>query len=47
MQSPGIETVYRQDVAESKYLLLCFMPSEEQDGVPHAMMGMWKLVHGG
>ncbi len=47
VQSPGIETVYRQDVAESKYLLLCFMPSEEQDGVPHAMMGMWKLVHGG
>jgi len=47
VQSPGIETVYRQDVRESKYLLICFMPSEEQDGVPHAMMGMWKLVHGG
>jgi len=47
VQSPGIDVVYHQDVAEGKYLLICFMPSEEQDGVPHAMMGMWKLVHGG
>jgi hypothetical protein len=47
VQSPGVHTVYRQDVKEGKYLLECFMPSEEQDGVPHAMMGMWKLVHGG
>ncbi len=28
-----------------QYLLICFMPSEEQDGVPHAMMGMWHLVN--
>lgn len=46
-QSPGVETVYRQDVEPGKYLLICFVQSEEQDGVPHAMMGMWKLVHGG
>jgi hypothetical protein len=47
VESPGVKTVYRQDVDDGKYLLACFMPSEEQDGVPHAMMGMWKLVHGG
>jgi hypothetical protein len=46
IQSPGIRTVHRQDVPFSKYLLMCWMPSEEQDGVPHAMMGMWRLVRG-
>jgi hypothetical protein len=47
IQSPGIKTVHRQDVRTSRYLLMCWMPSEEQDGVPHAMMGMWHLVNGG
>jgi hypothetical protein len=46
IQSPGIKTVHRQDVRQSRYLLMCWMPSEEQDGVPHAMMGMWHLVNG-
>lgn len=45
VQSPGIETVHFQDVALGRYLLMCWMPSEEQDGVPHAMMGMWHLVN--
>ncbi|MCZ3388628.1 MAG: hypothetical protein LH645_05785 [Actinomycetia bacterium] len=46
IQSPGIKTVHMQDVKSYRYLLLCWMPSEEQDGVPHAMMGMWHLVEG-
>ncbi len=45
VQSPGIKTVHYTDVSYSRYLLICFMPSEMQDGVPHAMMGMWKLVN--
>ena len=45
VQSPGIETVHFQDVASGRYLLMCWMPSEEQNGVPHAMMGMWHLVN--
>jgi hypothetical protein len=45
VQSPGIKTVHRQDVPTHRYLLICFMPSEEQDGVPHALMGMWRLVN--
>jgi hypothetical protein len=45
VQSPGIKTVHYQEIDFSKYLLICFMPSEEQDGVPHAMMGMWRLVN--
>ncbi len=45
VQSPGVKTVHHQEVSAAKYLLICFMPSEEQDGVPHAMMGMWHLVN--
>ncbi len=45
IQSPGIKTVHRQDVPSGRYLLMCWMPSEQQDGVPHAMMGMWHLVN--
>jgi len=43
IQSPGVTTVHRQDVPAGKYLLMCWMPSEQQDGTPHAMMGMWRL----
>lgn len=43
VQSPGVKTLHHQDVDKGKYLLVCFMPSEEQDGVVHAMMGMWRL----
>jgi hypothetical protein len=42
--SPGISAVHRFDLKSGKHLLICFMPSEKQDGVPHALMGMWKLV---
>lgn len=45
VQSPGIRTVHYQEVQAGRYLLICFMPSEMQDGVPHAMMGMWQLVN--
>jgi hypothetical protein len=44
IESPGVKTVHKVDMGTGKHLLLCFMPSEEQDGVPHALMGMWKLV---
>ena len=46
IQSPGVTTVHRQEVKpDARYLLICFMPSEEHDGMPHAFMGMWKLVN--
>ena len=41
--SPNISTVHKVDVPGDKVLLVCFMPSEKEDGVPHAFMGMWKL----
>jgi hypothetical protein len=42
--SPGVSAVHRFDLKTGKHVLLCFMPSEEQDGAVHALMGMWKLV---
>jgi hypothetical protein len=47
IQSPGVTSVHRQDVKPPRYLLMCWMPSEQMDGMPHAMMGMWLLVDGG
>lgn len=41
--SPGVVVAVKAPVAPGGYLLTCFVPSES-DGMPHAMMGMWKLV---
>jgi hypothetical protein len=41
--SPGVAIAVKGPVAAGRYLLTCFVPSES-DGMPHAMMGMWKLV---
>lgn len=41
--SPGIDVAIKGPVDKGEYLLDCFIPSED-DGMPHAFMGMWKLV---
>lgn len=41
--SPGVVIAVKGPVAPGRYLLTCFVPSES-DGMPHAVMGMWKLV---
>jgi hypothetical protein len=41
--SPGVSVAVKAPIKPGKYLLDCFMPSEA-DGMPHALMGMWKLV---
>lgn len=41
--SPGVDVAVKGPVKKGRYLLDCFMPSET-DGMPHAFMGMWKLV---
>lgn len=46
MESPGVTSVHRQDTRPTRYLLMCWMPSEQMDGMPHALMGMWRLVPG-
>jgi hypothetical protein len=41
--SPGRTVVWRYAYPRGKYLELCFWPSDE-DGTPHAQMGMWNFV---
>jgi hypothetical protein len=40
--SPGVSVAIKEDMPAGKYVVDCFMPSES-DGMPHALMGMWKL----
>ena len=41
--SPGVAVAVKGPIAPGRYLATCFVPSES-DGMPHALMGMWKLV---
>jgi hypothetical protein len=41
--SPGRSMVWHYAYPRGKYLELCFWPSDE-DGTPHAFMGMWNFV---
>jgi hypothetical protein len=41
--SPGRSEILRYNLPPGKYLLACFWPDSET-GMPHAVMGMWKLV---
>jgi hypothetical protein len=42
--SPGVRVAIQQPLAPGRYLVDCFIPSEA-DGMPHALMGMWKLIN--
>jgi hypothetical protein len=41
--SPGRSQIVAVHLPPGKYLLACFWP-DDRTGMPHAMMGMWKLV---
>ncbi len=41
--SPNVRIAIKGPFKAGRYLVTCFVPSEV-DGMPHAMMGMWKLV---
>jgi hypothetical protein len=42
--SPGVTVAIKGPLDAGRYLVDCFIPSES-DGMPHALMGMWKLVN--
>jgi hypothetical protein len=42
--SPGHTIVWPYDLTRGKYVTACFWPSKKT-GMPHALMGMWDLVH--
>jgi hypothetical protein len=44
VMSPNRHQVVSYDLPAGKYLLACFWPDDET-GMPHFFMGMWKLVH--
>jgi hypothetical protein len=41
--SPGKSQFFAYDLPAGKYLVMCFWP-DYFSGMPHVMMGMWKLV---
>jgi hypothetical protein len=41
--SPGHNSAMRLNLPAGKYLVACFWP-DDRTGMPHAFMGMWKLV---
>lgn len=42
--SPGRHMVWYSDARRGTFVEACFWPSDE-DGMPHALMGMWDLTH--
>lgn len=41
--SPGTSEVMHVHLPAGRYLVMCWWP-DDQTGMPHALMGMWKLV---
>jgi hypothetical protein len=41
--SPGVRVAIKGELDAGTYVVDCFIPSES-DGMPHAVMGMWKLI---
>jgi len=46
VNSPGFGQMLKVDVPPGKYLIACFWP-DRFTGMPHAFMGMWKLIQVG
>lgn len=42
--SPNFGQMLHYDLPAGKYLIACFWPDDDT-GMPHAFMGMWKLIH--
>jgi hypothetical protein len=42
--SPNFGELVRYDLPRGEYLIACFWP-DRLTGMPHAFMGMWKLIH--
>ena len=42
--SPGHSATFRYDVPKGDYVMLCFWPDAEMGGMPHAFMGMHRLI---
>ncbi|PVG83381.1 hypothetical protein DDE18_08805 [Nocardioides gansuensis] len=43
--SPGNSMTVNYRLPRGQYVLLCFFPDPKMDGMPHALMGMIRMVH--
>jgi hypothetical protein len=43
--SPGRSMTVNYDLPPGQYVLMCFFPDPEMDGMPHAFMGMLRMIN--
>lgn len=43
--SPGRSMTVDYDLPAGQYVVMCFFPDPKMGGMPHAMMGMLKMIH--
>ena len=43
--SPGRSMTVDYDLPPGQYVVMCFFPDPKMDGMPHAFMGMLKMIH--
>ena len=43
--SPGRSMTVNYDLPAGQYVVMCFFPDPEMGGMPHALMGMLKMIH--
>jgi hypothetical protein len=43
--SPGRSMTVNYDLPAGQYVVMCFFPDPEMGGMPHALMGMLRMIH--
>jgi hypothetical protein len=43
--SPGRSMTVDYDLPAGQYVVMCFFPDPKMGGMPHAMMGMLRMIH--
>ena len=43
--SPGRSMTVDYDLPAGQYVVMCFFPDPKMDGMPHALMGMLRMIH--
>lgn len=43
--SPGRSMTVNYDLPPGQYVIMCFFPDPKMHGMPHALMGMLKMIH--
>jgi len=43
--SPGRSMTVNYDLPAGQYVIMCFFPDPKMGGMPHALMGMLRMIH--